>query len=44
MARSTKIVRQLDQVSESYCMMFKELKGKKKQLTSQRFCKEENIK
>jgi hypothetical protein len=42
MDRNTKIVRQLEQVFEAYCMMFKGLKGGggEKQLPSQCFCKE----
>jgi hypothetical protein len=40
MNRSIKIVRQLEKVFEPYRMMFKELKGKNKQLPSQYFCKE----
>jgi len=33
------IVRQLEQVSEPYRMMFEELKDRKKQLPSQCFCR-----
>ena len=40
MERSIKIVRQIEQVREPYRMMFKELRGKKKQLPSQCFWKE----
>jgi hypothetical protein len=37
MERRIKIVRQLEQFYEPYHMMFKELRGKKKQLPSQCF-------
>jgi len=33
------IVRQLEQISEPYRMMFEELKNRKMQLPSHRFCK-----
>jgi hypothetical protein len=38
--RSIRIVQQFKQVFEPHLMIFKELKGKKKQLPSQCFCKE----
>jgi hypothetical protein len=41
---SIKTARELEKVFEPYCIMFKELKGKKKQLPSQCFCKAKNTK
>jgi hypothetical protein len=40
MDRRVRIIAQLKQVFEPYCIMFRQLKGEKKQLQSQCFCKE----
>jgi hypothetical protein len=39
MDRSIKIVRQIEEVFEPYCMMFKKLKGREKPLPTECFCK-----
>ena len=40
MDRDIKIVRQFDKVFETYCITFKKLKEREKQLSLQCFCKE----